>query len=296
MNETTIEVRDLVARYGRARVLDGLSLDVPAGSVTALLGRNGAGKTTLMRALTGELRAERGRVSLLGVDPARRPRVARRLVGFVPDRTVLPAWMRVREHWRFLAPFYPTWDEREAERLARLFEVDPARRFRELSKGGQTLVALIGALAFRPRLLILDEPFSGLDVVARARVFEGVLEHLRALGGSALVASHSLVDVERCADRVAFLCAGRIVLQGDLEELCADVRRLVVEPADPAWSAPEGVRVERRDGRELVLLAPTGGAELEERLRRDPRLRRVETLERDLEDLVLATLGEERAA
>lgn len=290
-----IEVRGLVARYGRKRVLDGLDLEVPAGSVTALLGRNGAGKTTLMRALVGELKPRAGSVRLLGVDPVRRPVAARRGIGHVPDRTVLPNWMTVADHWRLSKPLYPTWDDAEARRLAAMFELSADARFADLSRGGQALACLVGALAHRPRLLILDEPFSGLDVVARRRVFEGVLEHLREAGGSALVASHSMVDVERCADRVALLVDGRIAMAGDLEELRRDARRFAVEVAGP-WTPPDGTIVERADAGEVVLFAVTGGMDVEERLRCDPAVRAVEVLERDLEDLVTAALGRERAA
>ncbi len=290
----SIEVRGLSWSFGKRSVLRGLELELPEGSVTALLGRNGAGKSTLMRALTGELPMKRGTVSVLGRDPWRERVALLRSIGVVADRTELPRWMRVRDHWELCAPFFPTWDAAEAARLAERLGVDPVSRYHDLSRGGMELACLVAALAHRPKLLLLDEPFSGLDVLARRRVFDALLELLREEGRSALFASHSLADVERCADRIAVLHDGRITLTGELEELRRGATRLSVELESeaPNWSPPRPAEVERREGRELVLYALRDGEELARRLARDPAVRRVEPVERDLEDLVAAALGE----
>jgi ABC-2 type transport system ATP-binding protein len=290
----SIEVRGLVWSFGRKSVLRGLELDVPEGSVTALLGRNGAGKTTLMRALCGELPAGRGSVRVLGRDPWRERVALLRSIGVVADRTELPRWMRVSEHWEFLAPFHPTWDMREAQRLAERLGVDPGVRYRELSRGGKELACIVAALAHRPKLLLLDEPFSGLDVLARRRVFDALLELLKEDGRSALLASHSLADIERCADRIAVLNAGRITLGGEIDELRRGSTRLAVELVGDAssWKAPLEATVERREAREVVLFAARDGQGLERELALDPAVHRFEPVERDLEDLVAAALGE----
>lgn len=293
-----IEVRGLDWSFGKRAVLRGLELDVRQGSVTALLGRNGAGKSTLMRVLRGELKAPRSSVSVLGLDPWRQRIALLRSIGVVADRTELPAWMRVRDHWKFVAPFHPTWDMREAERLAERLGVDPAARFRELSRGMKELACLVAALAHRPKLLLLDEPFSGLDVLARRRVFDALLELLRDEGRSALLASHSLADVERCADRIAVLHEGRVTLAGELDDLRRGALRLSIELGDDfeRWCAPATSIVERREGREVVLFALRDGDSLVRTLESDTRVRRVEPLERDLEDVVAAALGEEHAS
>ena len=295
----SIEVRGLEWSFRRKQpVLHGLELELPEGSVTALLGKNGAGKTTLFRALTGELPVKRGVVSVLGRDPWRERVKLLAAIGYVADKTELPRWMKVRESWELFEPFYPTWDMREAERLAERLGVDPAAKYHDLSRGGKELACLVAALAHRPKLLLLDEPFSGLDVLARRRVFDALLELLREEGRSALLASHSLADVERCADRIAVLHEGRITLAGEIEELRRDATRVVVELESDLqrWTPPLPAKVERREGREVVLYAPRAGERLEAELARDPRVKRVEPAGRDLEDLVAAALREEVAS
>ena len=202
--------------------------------------------------------------------------------------------MNVREHWNLLAPFYPSWDMLEAKRLAERLGVDPQAKYHDLSRGGKELACLVPALAHKPKLLLLDEPFSGLDILARRRVFDALLELLREDGRSALLASHSLADVERCADRIAVLHEGRITLAGEIEELRRGSTRLAVElEGDSAgWTPPLPAKVERREGREVVLYALRDGPDLERRLASDPTVKHVAPVERDLEDLVAAALGE----
>jgi len=290
--KNSIEVHGLKWSFSKKKpVLRGIDLELPVGSVTALLGKNGAGKTTLMRALTGELPLERGTVSVLGRDPWRERVKVLASIGHVADRTELPRWMKVHEHWALLAPFYPSW---EAKRLAERLGVDPQAKYHDLSRGGKELACLVAALAHKPKLLLLDEPFSGLDVLARRRVFDALLELLREDGRSALLASHSLADVERCADRIAVLHEGRITLAGEIEELRRNATRLAVELEGDAtgWTPPLPAKVERREGREVVLYAMRDGVDLERSLARDPAVKHVAPVERDLEDLVAAALGE----
>lgn len=293
-----VRIEDLSLRYGRKRVLSSLDLAVPAGSVTALLGANGAGKTSLLRALAGELRPRAARLEVLGLDPRRRRRDVQRLLGWVPDRIDLPRWMRLADYLRLRAPFYPTWDEDEAARLLALFHLDASRRWKDLSKGQRALAGLVGALASRPRLLLLDEPFSGLDARARRLVFDGVLDHLREDGRTALLVSHSLVDVERCADRVAVIEEGGVQLEGELEELRRGAVRLAVTLAadDPAWTPPGAPIEESREAGLLRLFYLEGGDAAAAALEADPAVARVEALPRDLEDVLLAVDGRREVA
>jgi len=298
MTDAAIQILGLEARYDRRRpVLKGLDLIVPRGSVTAVLGTNGVGKSTLIKVLTGELHARAGTVSVLDMDPRRRAVQIKRAVGHVSDHTELPRWMTVTEHQRFLEPFYPTWDRVEADRLTQLFGLDPDARYVELSKGQRALENLVAALAHHPELLLLDEPFSGLDPLVRRKVFEGVLGHLRAEGRTVLVVSHSLVDVERCADRVAILQNGRITLAGDLEQVCARAARVAVTlvPGTTGW-APPGSPVVELEGDEMTLFYLDFGDILRETLESDPAVHSVQLLARDLEDVVVAATERESAA
>ena len=217
MNEFAVQARGLAVRFGRKRVLEGLNLDVPSGSVTALVGPNGAGKSTLLRILVGALVPNGGRASVLGLDPAREgPRVRAR-AGYVPDRFEVPRWMRGRDWLRFLARFYASWSVDEEQRLLGLLQLDPSDKIADLSKGARAKLALVAALAHRPKLLLLDEPFSGLDVSARDAIATAIFGHLREESRTVLFVSHSLSDVERLADRIAILEGGRVVRAGELE-------------------------------------------------------------------------------
>jgi ABC-type multidrug transport system ATPase subunit len=285
-----ISIEKLSLGYGRKRVLEDLSLNVPAGSVTALLGANGAGKTSLLRALAGELRPKAKQLEVEGLDPRRQRRAVQRAIGWVPDRIDLPRWMRLGEYLKLRAPFYPTWDRAEAARLIELFGLDGDQRWSDLSKGQRALGGLVGALATRPRVLLLDEPFSGLDARARRLVFDGVLEHLREDGRTVLLASHALVDVERCADRIVVIEHGRVQLEGELEDLRRRAARIVVTlaPNTPDWNPP-GTPIEEaweQDERRLFYLDYDEGVRAT--LEADPRVRHVEALPRDLEDVLLA--------
>jgi len=224
MNESVIQVRGLRVRFGNKVVLDGVDLDVPRGSVTALVGRNGAGKSTLLRVLVGALEPNGGRTVVLGVDPAHEGARARSLVGYVPDQIEVPAWMRGRDWLAFVRNFYPGWNMKGQERWIDLLELDAETKVAEMSKGARTKLALVSALAHAPRVLLLDEPFSGLDTAARHAITTAVLTSLRDESRTVLLVSHSIPDVERLADRVAVLSDGRIESFGDIEDLARSER------------------------------------------------------------------------
>lgn len=224
MGESVIQVRSVRVRFGKQVVLDGLDLDVPRGSVTALVGRNGAGKSTLLRVLVGALEPDGGSTSVLGVDPARDGARVRSLVGYVPDRIDVPSWMRGRDWLDFVARFYVTWSTGEEKRWTELLELETAVRVEAMSKGARTKLALVAALAHAPQVLLLDEPFSGLDAAARHAITTAVLSSLRDEARTVMLVSHSIPDVERLADRVAVMSNGRVETFGDLEEVARSQR------------------------------------------------------------------------
>ncbi len=291
-NEPVIEVTGLRHRYGRAEVLRGVDLEVPRGSVTALLGRNGEGKTTLLRLLIGWLPPKRGHIHVLGRDPARDGPTVRRRVGYVPHDLPLPKWMRVADYFRFLEPFYPTWSRATESALVERLDLDPRAKVNSLSKGQKAKHALIAALAHEPELLLLDEPFSGLDPLVRHDVLSTVLGHLRDEHRTVLVVSHSLVDVERVADRMAFMDGGRITLQGDLEEIARHAVRLAVTLNDEnsLW-APPGHPATERNGADVVLTYVEFDPRYEEALHHDPKVAGVKRLQRGLDDVFKAAVA-----
>jgi ABC-2 type transport system ATP-binding protein len=293
MSANIIETHALTKRFGKKTVLDGVELAVAQGSVTALLGRNGEGKSTLLRVLVGFHTPTSGSALVLGLDPVRKGPDVRRQVGYVPDRLELPKWMTVADHFRFLEPFYPTWSRTEADRLCKALDLDPASKIDTLSKGFRAKHALVAALAFEPRVLLLDEPFSGLDPIVRGEVLDTVIGHLRDDGRTVMVVRHSLQDVERIADTVVFLEHGRVRRSRDLEEAQRAFARLAVTliDADTPWTPPGEPR-EERDGADVLLTYTDWDEGFDALITADPAVVNVRRLARDLDDVFVAELGD----
>jgi ABC-2 type transport system ATP-binding protein len=222
----TIRVEGLTKRYRDQVAVDGLSMQVPEGSVFGLLGENGAGKTTTLQVLLGLLAADSGRAEVLGLDPARRGIEVRRQVGYVSEQPALYDWMTVAEIGWFAAGFHPdgrTGTARYQSRYTELIEgfgLPAKRRIKDLSKGMRAKVSLALALASDPPLLILDEPTSGLDALVRREFLESMVD-LASSGRTVLLSSHQIAEVERVASHVALLHKGKLILAEPLEELKA---------------------------------------------------------------------------
>jgi ABC-2 type transport system ATP-binding protein len=212
-----IETHDLVKSYGKFGALHGLNLSMPEGSVFALVGASGAGKTTTIKILLNMLTPTRGRASVLGVDSrAIGPPVLAR-VGYVSENQALPVRLRVGQFFDYLRPCYPSWDAQLEVQLRTQLRLPAERRIGELSHGMRLKLALACAMAFRPKLLVLDEPFSGLDALTRDEMIREFLREPREC--SIMISSHELDEVERLATHVAFLDEGRLLFQGTLTEL-----------------------------------------------------------------------------
>lgn len=203
------------------------------GEVVGLVGPNGAGKTTFLERLAGLRRSDAGVVDVLGRDPWRDPTV-RETVGFMSDEMPLFT-MRIGPLLRMLSGYYPTWDPDLVELLLARFKLDPTEKVHRLSKGQGTRLRLITAMAFRPKVLLLDEPATGLDVMGRRTLLESVLDVVRDPHRSVVVSSHMLADVERIADRIVVLDGGRIVKTGPTDRLIGEHRTL--EEALVDWGA-----------------------------------------------------------
>jgi ABC-2 type transport system ATP-binding protein len=236
-NEAVVHVKSLARRFGRTVALDGVDLEIQRGAVFGLVGENGAGKTTLIKHILGLLKAERGSVRVFGLDPVRDPVGVLARVGYLSEDRDMPDWMRVRELLRYLRAFYPTWDDTFAEELRRQFELDPQARIKTLSQGQRARAGLLAALAYRPELLVLDEPSTGLDPIVRREILAAIIRTIAEEGRTVLFSSHLLDEVERVADHVALIDRGRIVLCDPLETIKSNYRRLTLR-FDEALSRP----------------------------------------------------------
>lgn len=240
-----IETQGLTRRYGRTEAVHDLTLAVPAGSVFALLGPNGAGKTTTIKVLMNLLRPTGGSATVLGVDSRRLGEREFAQIGYVSENQQQPLWMTVRQFLDYCRPFYPTWDRALEATLLRQFALPPERKLSQLSRGMLMKAALLSSLAYRPKLLVLDEPFSGLDALVREEFVRGVLEVSSTGDWTVFISSHDIEEVERLCDRVAVLDEGRLRLSETTEVLQGRYRRVEVTGAAPgaaplpAWSGWE---------------------------------------------------------
>ncbi|MFC4108888.1 ABC transporter ATP-binding protein [Micromonospora zhanjiangensis] len=240
-------------RYGDVTALHDVHLDIPAGTVTGLLGPNGAGKSTLLNLLVGLRRATAGRIELFGGDP--RDPARRRLLGMTPQETGLPGTLRVGEVVDFVSAHYPDPVPR-AELLDRFGLADQHRKQTGGLSGGQKR-RLAVALAFvgRPRLVVLDEPTTGLDVEARRALWDAI-GSFHADGGTVLISSHYLEEIEALAQRVVVIGQGRVLAEDTVEAVrgLVGVRRVSLTTAELP-DLPGVLGVERAEGRTHLLTA-----------------------------------------
>ena len=220
-----IAVSELTRRFGATPALASVTLAVPRGGVYGLVGANGAGKTTLIKHILGLLRAESGSVRVFGRDPVADPVGVLSRIGYLSEENDLPAWMRVDELICYSRAFYPGWDDAYAEELRRTFALDPAAKIKTLSKGQKARAGLLIALAYRPELLVLDEPSSGLDPIVRRDILGAILRTIADEGRTVLFSSHLLDEVEQVADHVTMIRHGAVALSGPLRELKESHRR-----------------------------------------------------------------------
>jgi ABC-2 type transport system ATP-binding protein len=244
-----IETSHLNCSFGRTEAVRDLTLAVPEGSVYAFLGPNGAGKTTTIKMLLNILRPTGGEARVLGLASTDLGPSELAQIGYVSENQQLPEWMTVAQLLNYCRPFYPTWDEAFCQKLLADLELPTGRKLRSLSRGMKVKAALVSSLAYRPRLLVLDEPFSGLDPLVRDEFIRGILELAEQDGWTIFVSSHDIDEVERLADHVGVIDRGRLHLSETTESLQARFRRVdlaVDRPPErwpstmpPGWLAPD---------------------------------------------------------
>jgi ABC-2 type transport system ATP-binding protein len=215
---TVIEIKDLVKKFGHFTALDGLDLSVTKGGVHGLLGPNGAGKSTTIRVLLGLLRKGTGDVKLLGKDPWVDAVELHKRLAYVPGEVSLWENLSGGEIIDLLTHLRGNYDAKRRERLIGLFQLDPTKKFRTYSKGNRQKVALVAALASDVELYILDEPTSGLDPLLEL-VFQDEIKRLKNEGKTVLLSSHILAEVEALCDQITIIRTGKVVESGSLEEL-----------------------------------------------------------------------------
>jgi ABC-2 type transport system ATP-binding protein len=259
-----LEAVDLVKDFGETRAVDGVSLAVPAGSIYGLLGPNGAGKTTILRMLIGIIDPSSGTRRVLGRE---RPLEAAAEVGYLPEERGLYPAMHARDAIAFMGALrgLPIAEgRRQADRMLEEHNLGEwaKRPIRALSKGMAQTVQLLGTIIHRPRLILLDEPFAGLDAINQGRLEELIRREARA-GATIIFSTHVIAHAERLCERVAIIAKGKVAFDGGVDEARARLRpivRLRTRASDGPWrSAIPGDA--RREGDEYVFELPDGGPE-----------------------------------
>ncbi len=216
--DAVIDITGLTKTFGTTRALDALDLRITKGEIHGYLGPNGSGKSTTIRVLLGMLRADSGSVRLFGGDPWRDAAALHRRLAYVPGDVSLWPNLTGGQVIDLLARLRGGLDEKLRDALLDDLDLDPTKKARAYSKGNRQKVALVAALASRVELLVLDEPTSGLDPVKES-VFSTWVDRFRDDGGTVLLSSHILAEVERLCDRVSILRLGRVIESGTLAEL-----------------------------------------------------------------------------
>jgi ABC-2 type transport system ATP-binding protein len=263
---TVINAQLLAKQYGAVRALDGASFRVEAGRIVGLIGRNGAGKTTALKSILGLTQCS-GELQVLDLDPRRQRDALMQQVCFIADTAVLPRWLRVDRAVEFMAGVHPRFKRERAEEFLAHTTIRSSSRIGELSKGMVTQLHLALILAIDARLLVLDEPTLGLDLLYRRQFYDTLLNDYFDHDRTILLTTHQVEEVENLLTDVLFIDQGRIVLDCPVEDIATRFAQLQVAPAQLAAARALGPLHERElmgryvllyEGRERATLAALG--------------------------------------
>ena len=286
-----IEVKDVVKTFDGFRALDGVTMTVPRGAVYGLVGPNGAGKSTLIRHLTGIYRPDSGVIDIDGQPVYENPAVKAR-IAYIPDDVFYFPQATIPDMMRYYRGIYPKFDAERYQKLGEVFQLDPKRQIRRLSKGMQKQAAFWLAMCLRPDVLILDEPVDGLDPVMRRQVWNLVLADVAENGTTVLISSHNLRELEDVCDHVGIMDHGHVLLERSLAQLQDNMVKLQVVFPDGMEDVPAELPVLHASklGRVHTLIMRMNAQEATERLMAySPLL--VDAIPLTLEEIFIYELG-----
>lgn len=232
-----VRARSLSKRYGAMKALDAVDFDIEAGRIVGLIGPNGAGKTTALKAILGLTDFE-GELSVLGFDPRRQRTALMEQVCFIADVAVLPRWLRVREAIEFVGGVHPRFSREKCQAFLAHTRIEPGMRVRELSKGMIVQLHLALVMAIDAKLLVLDEPTLGLDILYRKSFYESLLSDYFDENKTIIVTTHQVEEVEHILTDLMFIQGGKFVLAATMDEVGERYAEVLVNPdkADAARS------------------------------------------------------------
>lgn len=284
-----LELKHISKTYDHFRLHD-IDLAVPEGQIMGLVGVNGAGKTTLLRILMGLVRPDAGQVEVLGLPMPEAQVAAKRDIGFASEDMRLYQSQTLRWHMDFVKGIYPSWDEHYADELLQRFDLRAEQKLKGFSHGQRVKAMLLLNLARRPKLLLLDEPTTGLDPVARSEVLEALSDVLRDETRTVVFSSHNTHDIEQLSDAITFLHQGNILACKDKESFIDDWRRILCQGtlSDQIRAMPE-IAVARQNGSLVEIKVRKFHEDLPQRLRTEGlQVQRIEPM--NLEDIFVTSV------
>jgi ABC-2 type transport system ATP-binding protein len=232
---TVISAKGLSKRYGKQVAVDNVSFEIPSGRIIGLIGPNGSGKTTTLKAILG-LSSYEGQLRVLGMDPATQRDELMQQVCFIADVAILPRWLKVKDAVDFVAGVHPKFDRAKAERYLSHTKLKPGMKVKEMSKGMIVQLHLALVMAIDAKLLVLDEPTLGLDIMFRKQFYQNLLEDYFDEEKTIIITTHQVEEIEHILSDLMFIRDGRIVLSASMDEV-ADRFTEVMVPADRVEAA-----------------------------------------------------------
>ena len=215
MENTIIKLENVVKRYGKKEALKGINLDIPKGKIVGLLGPNGSGKSTMIKLLNGLLQPDEGNIEIVGMKPSIE---TKKIVSYLPERTYLSEWMKMKDLLKFFSDFYEDFDLEKAEEMIEALNINVDEKIKDMSKGTKEKVQLILVMSRNADVYILDEPIGGVDPAARSFIMRTILQNFSE-ESTLIIATHLISEIENICDEIIFLSYGEIKLQGNVDEI-----------------------------------------------------------------------------
>ncbi|MBC8456340.1 ABC transporter ATP-binding protein [bacterium] len=222
-----VSIQNLDKKFKNVHALKSVDLEIPTGRIVGFVGPNGAGKTTLLRAITGQIPYE-GKISIFGLNPETQRTELMKITGVIHDTSVLPPWMKVSELLEFLARAHPNFDKNKCKNRIAETSISLAQKIKNLSKGMKTQLHLAVVMATETKILILDEPTHGLDILFRKKLYSQVLEEYFDEEKSVVISTHQIEEVEHILSDVIFIKEGKVLLTATMDELSKRFVQVVV--------------------------------------------------------------------
>lgn len=247
-----IEVKNLSKFFGKKVVLKGLSFKVEEGEVALIVGRNGVGKTTIYNLLLGNLLKDSGEISISNLNLKKMKEKIKEIVGFMPEMDYFYENWSVEENLNFIKRFYKNWDNKREKELLEKFEISKEQKLKNLNKGAKRKLSLLTSLCHNSKIFFFDEPLSGIDLIFREEILYSIIEEIQSKGGTFLISSHFLEELENIGTYIIFLKDGNVLIDDKIENLKEKFGTIEIEEGK---EIPKNLKIlkETKIGNKIIL-------------------------------------------